>query len=317
MNQSEIARKLGISQSSVSLVFRNPATSRVSPEKKALIIEYLKNNPNTNSAGFKRTWNIGYLTDATQNIRSEFFQESLRGTEETCAVNCYNLMLECQRGKNINLIKKNKVDGVVVRSGRVYETLLQQGGTFPAVLLNCSTDVLKYDVVMPDNRGGMFKLAAFLAQQQIRRCAFLGGNPSYSPFSCNYRERRSAFADACGDSGLELLTGSIGADSREVAAAVRETVARWLKLDSPPQAVVTVNHFYAAVIRAAFPEIPVFAGDNKMETGFEDSSFPMLVQDGFAMGKLAVELLMKRIIEPERKLVRVNCDMELFIPETL
>ena len=74
---------------------------------------------------------------------------------------------------------------------------------------------------------------------------------------------------------------------------------------------VSVNHFYAAVTKKIFPELNVIAGDNKMERGFENETFPMLVQDGFSMGKLAVELLMKRIIDPERKLVRVNCDMDL------
>ena len=314
MNQSEIAKKLGVSQSAVSLVFRNPATTRVSAEKKTLIINCLKSNPGANSAGFRRTWNIGYLTDSTQNIHSGFFQESLRGIEEECSGNYYNLMLECQRGKNISLIRSNKVDGVVVRSGKVYETLLQEETAIPAVLLNCSMDVLKYDVVMPDNRGGMFKIAAYLAEQGIRRCAFLGGNPAYSPYSCNYRERQSAFTDGCNACDLKLESVNINAGTSDIVCAVREAVALWLKSKNPPQAVVTVNHFYSAVIRSLFPEVAVFAGDNKMEAGFEDRSFPMLVQDGFSMGKLAVELLMKRICDPARKLVRVNCDMDLFIP---
>lgn len=315
MNQSEIAKKLGISQSSVSLVFRDPATSRVSAEKKELIIECLKGNPNANPSGHKRTWNIGYLTDSTQNINSGFFQESLRGIEEECARYHYNLMLECQRGRTVNLIQRSKVDGVVVRSGKVYESLLQSGNTLPAVLLNCSTDGLKYDVVMPDNRGGMFKIAAYLAERGISHCAFLGGNPEYSSYSCNYRERRSAFADGCNAFGLKLDCADIGSGADDIGSAVLDTVWQWTHSSAPPQAIVTANHFYAAVIRRAMPELPVFAGDNKMEEGFEDKSFPMLVQDGCAMGKMAVELLMRRITDPARKLVRLNCDMELFLPE--
>ena len=123
MNQTEIAKKLGISQSAVSLVLRDSTTTRVSAAKKAEIINLLKGNVNANSAGCKRTWNIGYLTDPTQDIHSGFFQESLRGIEEECTRCYYNLMLECMRGKNINLLGKNKVDGLIVRSGKVFECI--------------------------------------------------------------------------------------------------------------------------------------------------------------------------------------------------
>ena len=157
MNQCEIAKKLGISQSAVSLVLRDPTTSRVSAEKKELIIHYLKSNSNANASGCKRTWNIGYLTDPTQNIHSEFFQSSLSGTEEEAARCHYNLVLECVRNTTVNLLRKNKVDGIIVRSGKVLEVLKESSSSLPAVLLNCSTDTLQYDVVMPDNRGGCSK----------------------------------------------------------------------------------------------------------------------------------------------------------------
>ena len=311
MNQCEIAKKLGISQSAVSLVLRDPTTTRVSAEKKELIVHCLKSNANANASGCKRTWNIGYLTDPTQNIHSEFFQSSLLGTEEEAARCHYNLVLECLRSSGINLLRKNKVDGVIVRSGKVLEVLKEDSSSLPAVLLNCSTDTLQYDVVMPDNRGGMFKIAAYLAQKGCKTAVFFCSENAYSPYSCNYQERRNAFGDACGVYGIvpEFINIAVPVGKVETEEVILKVLSK-LPL---PDAVVSVNHFYAAVTRKIFPQLTVVAGDNKMERRFEDDTFPMLVQDGFSMGKIAVELLMKRIMDPERKLVRVTCDMDLKI----
>lgn len=311
MNQCEIAKKLGISQSAVSLVLRDPTTTRVSAEKKELIVHYLKSNANANASGCKRTWNIGYLTDPTQNIHSEFFQSSLHGTEEEAARCHYNLILECLRNSNINLLRKNKADGFIVRSGKVLEVLKESSSSLPAVLLNCSTDTLQYDVVMPDNRGGMFKIAAHLAQNGCKNAVFFCSENAYSPYSCNYQERRNAFGDACGVYGIvpKFINIAIPVGNAETENFIRQI----LPSSQLPDAVVSVNHFYAAVTRKLFPQLTVIAGDNKMERGFENDSFPMLVQDGASMGKIAVELLLKRIIDPERKLVRVTCDMDLKI----
>ena len=308
MNQCEIAKKLGISQSAVSLVLRDPTTSRVSAEKKELIIHYLKSNSNANASGCKRTWNIGYLTDPMQNIHSEFFQSSLSGTEEEAARCHYNLVLECVRNTTVNLLRKHKVDGIIVRSGKVLEVLKESSSSLPAVLLNCSTDTLQHDVVMPDNRGGMFKIAAHLAQHGCKNAVFFCSANAYSPYSCNYQERRSAFDDACGVYGITPRFIDIA--SPMGAADTEDFIREILQRSAMPDAVVSVNHFYAAVTKKIFPALNVIAGDNKMERSFENENFPMLVQDGFSMGKLAVELLMKRIVNPERKLVRVNCDMD-------
>ncbi len=311
MNQCEIAKKLGISQSAVSLVLRDPTTTRVSAEKKELIIHCLKSNVNANASGCKRTWNIGYLTDPTQNIHSEFFQSSLHGAEEESAHCHYNLILECLRNSNINLLRKNKVDGLIVRSGKVLEVLKESSSSLPAVLLNCSTDILQYDAVMPDNRGGMFKIAAYLAQRGCENVVFFCLRDSYSPYSCNYQERRNAFGDACGVYGIvpEFIDIPMPVGAVETGDFIRNILPE----SQLPDAVVSVNHFYAAVTKKVFPQLTVAAGDNKMERGFENDCFPMLVQDGVSMGKMAVELLMKRIIDPERKPVRVNCDMDLKI----
>lgn len=317
MNQTEIARKLGISQSAVSLVLRDPATARVSARKKAQIIRHLKENGSMNQAGQIRTWNIGYITDPLQDIHRDFFQDSLRGIEQVAAANHYNLIFECQRGKELNLLRRGKADGLIIRSGKAFEQLRSAPLPLPVVLLNCSDDSLSCDMVMPDNRGGMFKIVRHLADRGCRKIGFIGSEPDYSPYSCNYRERGNAVAEAAEVMGLQLLREELDlpVGSRETSSRIGAILEQWEKLPVPPDAVITVNHFYGALVRKLRPGLTVIAGDNKAESGFEDPELAMLIQDPCYMGTLAAELLFKRMAEPGRKHLRINCDMELHLPK--
>ena len=318
MNQREIAKATGVSQVAVSLVLRDPATLRVSARKKAQIIKLLKENGSMNRIGRKRTWNLGYVTDPLQDIQSDFFQDSIYGIEQVAADNHYNLILECQRNQELNLLRSHKTDGLIIRSGKAFEHLHTLGTPLPIVLLNCSDDLLSCDMVMPDNRGGMFKIMRHLAGINCRRVGFIGCKPDYSLYSCNYKERKEAIADAAAESGMELYLEELilPVGSPESIQRINAILQKWFDQRSPAlDAIVTVNHFYAAVVHRLRPEITVIAGDNKMEKGFEDSDVTMLVQDSFYMGTLAAELLLKRIAKPEQKHLRINCDMELRQPD--
>ncbi len=317
MNQQEIADRLGISQSTVSLVLKDPGTARVSEKTKNAIIRYLKKFQYMSPAGKKRNWNIGYVSDVFQDLHQDFFQDSLRGIEEEAARQHYNLIMECFRGRELNLVRNSKVDGLIIRSGKACE-FLQQKTALPMVLLNCASPVTRCDSVMPDNRSGMHKIAQYLSDCGRSKVAFISCRSQYSPFSCNYQERHFSFLEACACSKIECLAdfapepslGETGIRERIAALA-----ARWKKMKRPPETVVTVNHFFACMVREVWPETEVIAGDNKVEGGFSRQEFPMLIQDADYMGRMAAELLIKRITEPSRQHVRINCDMDLRIPE--
>ena len=124
--------------------------------------------------------------------------------------------------------------------------------------------------------------------------------------------------EAAAESGMELkqeeLMLPVGCP--ESIRSIDIILQKWFgQRSSALDAIVTVNHFYAAVVHRLRPEITVIAGDNKMEKGFEDPDVAMLVQDSFYMGTLAAELLLKRIEKPEKKHLRINCDMELRLPD--
>ena len=316
MNQNQIAEKLGISQSSVSLVLRNPATPRVSEKMKKRIIQCLKASRYMTPAGTIRHWNIGYVTDTFQNVHQLFFQESLRGIEEEAARNHYNLIMECLREKQTHLLMSRKVDGVIVRSGKAYEILQKNNLSVPMVMLNCASPITQCDAVMPDNRSGLHKIIRYLHELDIDHVLFVSCKSEYSPYSCNYRERESSFMEACFYRKMKYSIEYVpepSSSGAKIRDHIQRLVQQWKK--DKPQAVVTVNCYYASLIHLLYPEVLLVAGDNKPENSLNHGDFPMLIQDGAYMGKMATELLLKRIAKPTLQHVRINCDMDLFIPE--
>jgi DNA-binding LacI/PurR family transcriptional regulator len=182
------------------------------------------------------------------------------------------------------------------------------------VLLNCALPGVVSDTVMPDNRGGMLKMCRKLLDCGYKRIAFLGAAPEYSPYSCNYSERLSGYLEYCVNSGAAPLWENIQLPVKNTPdnfQAAEEIISRWEKLPAAPDAVITVNYLYGAILASLRPALAVGAGDNKIVPGLKDSPRFMLVQDPRAMGAFAAELLMRRIADPARKHVRLNCEVAL------
>jgi DNA-binding LacI/PurR family transcriptional regulator len=124
----------------------------------------------------------------------------------------------------------------------------------------------------------------------------------------------SGFLEFCVNANLPALWENIPLpvkNAPENFQAVAEIIEKWEKLPDPPDAVVTVNYLYGAVLAALRPGIAVAAGDNKKVKGLERTPRFMLAQDSRAMGAFAAELLLRRIAEPRRKHVRLNCEVVL------
>lgn len=255
MKQKDIANLLGVSQTAVSLVWNNPDTGKVSEEKKRRILSYLRENSYLNYSMEKRTWNVGYIVDGTQDIHNEFYHHSFAGIERQAERYGFSVFLETCTGDELRLLKRGKVDGLIVRSGAAFEKLEKLAGQLPMVLLNCASPLLRCDTVMPDNVGAMYDAVACLLSLGHRRIAFLGASPRISRFSCNYRERTQGFEEACNYFHTELEGGEyIRKVMRQIVPdqGTRQQIGvilkSWLALKKRPTAAVCVNHFYAVML---------------------------------------------------------------------
>ncbi len=309
MTQSEIAKKVGISQSSVSHVLTDPATTRVSKAKKQLIVKLVKSSGRLCGPYRRMTWNIGYILDSLQNIRDDFYARSFAGVEELAADYHYNVIVECWRGSKPNMFNRKNVDGVIIRSGAAWKNMRGQQIGVPVVLLNCSGPELNCDVVMPDNRGGMFKAVKFLHERGCNQPVFLGARPDYSIYSCNYAERQDGFLEAARMYGMR--TSELCTEGPVSGKAIAYIDAFLKERKGNYDSIISVNYLYAALARKLQPEIPIVAGDNKHTDECPAGNFAVLEMDVFTMGKIAVETLTKRLFSPERPFVKIICGMNL------
>lgn len=330
MNQSEIAEKIGISQTAVSLVLNNPQTTKVSREKKQLIREYLQKNNYINQASVRRTWNIGFVY--SEKLTSEFYHRFVVGIEQEAGRAGYSLFLEAFCNDEPNIIKKNKVDGVICGPACLAWFERQSAGPkIPVVLLNTTDPLMKYDAVMPDNIGSMFSAVEYLTSLEHERIAFLALLPGDKfPFPPgvmqNFNERLYGFKFACAHFGIKLDEENYIQTPRlkhmeESVARIDKVLKDWMRLKNPPGAVVCSNDGYAAILRECAlnaglkvpGDLSIIGIDNKGHNIPGGDMLTTVDQNFNGMGKLAAELLVKRIADPKGLRTRVSCKSALIV----
>lgn len=335
MNQQEIARKLGVSQTAVSLVLNNPETTKVSPEKKALIRRCLKEANYFNAAQLRRTWNIGLAMNVMPfGANSEFYHRFVDGIERATEKEDYSLFVEYFRGDELNIVKRRKVDGVIGGSQYLeFRHTLPDPAGIPLVVLNAAEPELRHDTVMPDNFGAMHDAVDHLVKLGHRRIAFLAMLAPdvtliHNPIMMNLTERHEGFQRACRYLGTELdeedyirLPRLAGPELGDTVASIAGELRHWRRLTRPPTAVVCSNDGYAAtLLRCALDaglrvpgDLSIMGVDNK-GSNIADGSLLTTIDQNFArMGQLAAELLLKRIQHPDAPVVRLNCQSTLVV----
>ncbi len=332
MNQVEIAKKLGISQTAVSLVLNNPATTKVSNVKKQQISDYLHQNNYTNQSSVRRTWNIGFVQNKLTEKGNEFYHRFIEGIENAAEREKYSLFIEVFRNDELNIIKKRKVDGIICGTGYFdYLAGLAAPSKIPVVLLNTFDPQLSYDSVMPDNHGSMFTVVEHLVRLGHKRIAYLTLTPpkntvTQSKLQANFQERINGYKNACKVFGLnidfdEYLLAPQIKKQEDTASQVGMTLKYWQQLKKNPTAVIGSNDNYAELLlECALQEglqvpkdLSIVGIDNREQSSAGRTFLTTVDQNFRKMGKLSAELLIKRITDPKGDPVRVCCKSSLII----
>ncbi|MDD2479679.1 MAG: LacI family DNA-binding transcriptional regulator [Victivallaceae bacterium] len=323
MNQSDIAREVGVSQTAVSMVLNNPDTTKVSKEKRQLIGAFLKKSNYFNRADVRKTWNIGYVMDEYQNSKSTFYHRLISGIEEVIEQNGYNLFVETFRGAIPSVVKRRKVDGIIHSAD-----IKNDDCPVPMVLLNRAERKMSCDTVMPDNAGAIYQAMEHLVELGHRRIAFLALLPvdqrvRRELHMINFEERFDAFNRATEYFDTKIVDGYIQIpklkNNSDSMAKITEVLQQWNRMKKPPTAVVCSNDGYAAILlRIALDsgmkvpeELSIIGIDNKEHDIIDGAMLTTVDQNFLKMGQIAAELLLKRINRADTPVVRVNCESSL------
>jgi LacI family transcriptional regulator len=305
----DVASRAGVSTATVSYVINNSRfvveTTREKVERAMAELAY---SPNTlaRSLRVRRSKTIGMVVP---QISNPSFTDSIHGVEKVLQANGYNLLIS-ESGEDwsceIKLIKVFNamfVDGVIImasgkQQGQLKEAL--KGGGYPTVFLDRSLKEIKGDVVTLDNFRSTMEATRLLIERGRTRIALLVGPAQHSTTQDRIKGYRQAHRD-CGldvDSAL-IRHGDYGLDSGKAMAG---ELLGGCRPDAffAASADMTLGAFIEArAMKLNIPkDLSIIGCHDSAWANVTDPPLSMISQPSSELGRLAAELLLKRIAAP-------------------
>jgi LacI family transcriptional regulator len=319
----EVARRAGVSPMTVSRVVNGSAG--VSPKLRARVEAALAETgymPNAlaRSLRARKTDTIALLLP---DMTNPFFTTLAQGVEQAARTAGISLLIansderEDEEGRLVPMLLQRQVDGLLaIPAGpgdQTIRTCRERG--VPLVIVDRRPHDASTDVVRADSEGGACELGRLLASLGHRHMAALSG-PSSVPTSI---DRVAGFTRALVDeAGLPAPAVLYGAYSIEGGHAMALAAMR---LTPRPTALFAANNFIAIGVLHALEELGLRVPDDVAVVGFDDLpqamvTFPFLTvaaQPAMEMGRLAVEMLVARIADPDAPVRDVVLPTELVV----
>ncbi|MEO6001599.1 MAG: LacI family DNA-binding transcriptional regulator [Opitutus sp.] len=258
------------------------------------------------------------------DIQNPFYAEIARGVEDAAYAAEYALLL-CNSDENLDkerfyldVMTSESVDGVVLppfdETDAAVIELVKTG--MPVVCVDRSLAKVKTDLVEVDNYRGAFDAASHLIEKGHRNIGMIEGRTHVS----TSRERRRGYLDALAEAGIPVRKDLIRAgDFRQESG--RLLAGELLDLRKPPTALFIFNNLMTVGALAAVHQRGLKVPKDVAIVGFDDLPWaesldpPLTVvrQPAYDVGRQAMEMLLKRIMEPTRPPVTVRLLPELVI----
>lgn len=309
----DIARKLNLSASTVSRALNsNPAISnktRLLIEQTALEMGY---RPNVAAANLRtrRTNTIGVILPL---INRHFFSSFVSGVEEIAYNRGFAVAISQsndQYEKEVKIAQAffaNRVDGLIV-SISMQTSVLDHLKVFsdrevPLVFFDrIAEEVDAHKIVVDDYRGG-YIATRHLAEQGARRIAHIGGPLNLMIYSNRFK----GYTDALAEAGISY-DSSLVIHNRLTREEGTHAVNMLMQLNEPPDAIFCANDTTALSAIIYLRNHSVKVPEEVMIVGFSNEPFSEVVtpsistimQPGIEMGRIAAELLIEQIQQPDK-----------------
>lgn len=308
---NDIAKALGVSTSTVSRALRN--NPDISLQTRELVQKYaaeVNYRPNVLASGLRQrsSKTIGLIIP---EITHHFFSTVISGIEELAYAGGFRVII-CQSNENqereeINLkaLLDHRVDGILVsvskntQKSQHFQKVIDQG--VPIVFFDRIFEELATDRVVTNDYEGARMITAHLIGRQRRNILHLAA-PRHMLVG---KERLRGYQQALYEHGLERRDALVL--QCDTAQQVRELEHKLLSMAPKVDAIFAVNDFTAIAAMQLLKnngyQIP---GDIAI-AGFGDDPIASIVsptlttaeQKGYEMGRESVQLLIKRIENPD------------------
>ncbi len=334
VTQKDISKRTGLSQTTVSFVLNNrndikiPESTRLKILKTAEELGYRKFFI-PKEDGFK-TGNIGYIFPSSIKIKDPYYHRFYEGAISSLEDKNLNLVLYRVKDFEEILYRPEiirNVDGLIIEENIPDEIIEKLKEKVPVVLLNTKTDKVSVDYVMPDNEGGIIKAIRYLYEKGHRKISLFG----MKPLGIHQKERLEGYYEGLKIFGLKVKKEYISLPERkiggieEVNRYARETLKNWFKLKERPTGIITLGDVYALSLIGEADKLGIKVPDDISIIGFDNiinclySNPPLtsIEQPLEEMGKKAVELLIERIKNPDKKVEKIIFEVEIIERESV
>jgi len=301
----DVAKLAGVAPITVSRVINNSGYISAGTRKRVeTAIKEIGYVPNSLARGLrsKRTNTLALIVT---DITNPFFTLMARGVEDIAGDSNYTVIYcntdesETKEEKYANILAQRQVDGVLlVPAGGNTKTIkfLKSNG-IAVVVLDRRVSGVKTDFVRSDSENGANRLIKLLIGLGHKRIAVITGPKKVSTAI----DRVTGYKQALIEAGLienELIY--YGAFNQQSGYELTKQAMMQLP---KPTAMFGANNFIMLGIIKALRELQLNVPDDISVVGFDDFPESMLVkpfftavaQPAYEMGRLATELLLKRI----------------------
>lgn len=315
----DIARIVGVSQSSVSLVMNSMSGARISDATRRRVIEVAEQIgyelPGMRSlprAAPERT-TIAYLVDEISTSPHPVI--NLDGARDAGWEHGFLVAAHVTRSNSdleAATIEQIRADPSVV--GIIYSTIFTRQvdppasiGEIPTVLLNCTTRDRRFPCVVPGEISGSFTAASYLIEKGHRRIGFINGEPWMDAASDRLRGFRQALAtaDIAFEPGLVRNGDWLPLSGHQLALDL-------MAGDNPPTALFCANDLMALGALEAASEagldvpgdISIMGYDDQELARYTHPPLSSLVLPNYEMGRRATEMLIDMAIHGKKPAAR-------------
>jgi len=313
---SDVAKEAGVSNATVSRYFNGGYLSEEKRIKVKEAIDKLSYRPNAiaRALNMKSTKIIGFIIPSIMN---SFFPELCKSVEDTMSKQGYNIMLCSAEGETekekefINVLCSNQVDGIITATGNCGDTYSQIH--IPVVSIDRQINTVGIHIGADNYKGG--KLAAeHLYDCGCKKVVFIGALCE----SESQKSRRIGFLEKSNE--LSMNAVSIFTASEDVRGAIDGIILDLKNFDgifawNDNVAMEVLKAFHHAEIKIP-QDIQLIGFDNTYISNVCIPSITTIAQNIYEMGRIAAQILIKRISEKEDFKKQVIVDVNLVKRET-
>ncbi len=336
VNIRDIAKEASVSVATVSRLLDLEKRKLVRAETRAKVEKVIRKYhyvPNRTAQALSRqaTHTIGMVTPFSSDVvKSPYFEGLIAGIIEGIGSLTYDLkwiMIRDEIRESCNLhelLRKHSVDGIIFLTWRLLTNLveeIQHRADLPAVLINDYDPKVHCSIVYCENKNGVMQVCSHFNLKGYKRIGMIRG-PEY--ISHDARGRFLAFKASAKKLRFTIKDSFLYECPRFEEEAGYQTMMSWIQNGNLPDAIFCANDGIAIGAIRALRERKIKVPKDVAVAGYDDSKKNEMVippltsvrQPLEAMGRAAVETLVKLISKEAKGAIRLKFEPELIVRES-